>query len=166
MRSRLAKTVRQRFALRISQELPDFVLNQTEVVPSGCVLYERKTPTLTFYILLLLAPKDDRFTIEVGWSEKGKLPTYNWGRPNDPPREGGIMFRMWCLWNTGNEDLWWRFEPEVKLEDIANWVPQPIEAALELVDTQVDDAIQKLLEFGIPYFERVAAEHGHPIKLR
>ncbi len=168
MQSKLANAIRSRFALQMSQELPQFKRTSQYETPLGWVVYACSVGSdLTLFVILAISPKEDRFTLEVAWSSDENLPQCSTTIPEDTRQVPGLCLRLSRLWQQYGFDHWWGLGREITLEDMVNSVPEDsIETKLAQVQSQVDDAIQKLLEFGIPYFGRVAAEHGHPIKLR
>ena len=44
--------------------------------------------------------------------------------------------------------------------------PRPVEPYLPGIPALVEDAVNKIVEYAVPYFEKVAADHGHEITLR
>lgn len=162
MQSKLAKALRSQFEKELKNSLPAFSSDDHSEVPSGWRSYRFKvTPTLTLFVVLCLSPRDDRFTVELGWSEIGRLPVSGAFRPTDSPRDGGLMFRLSVLWHPQGRDHWWVLGHERTLEEMANFVPdQPAEEKMPDVVPKVADAIEKIVTFGLPYFEKIAADKG------
>src|SRR5258708_6916785 len=100
MKSTLGKAVRKLFDSRMREELPMFtVTTSTWATRMGIRVYEHcPFPGLTFFILLFPSPKHDRFTIELAWGTKDKLPATCSFLSTDPPDEEGLRFRMPRLW--------------------------------------------------------------------
>jgi hypothetical protein len=171
MRSPLGKQVRRRFARLMRESLPQFTEIEMDGVPQGCKLYASRTGSdLTFYIQLTINHKYDCFTIEVVWSEKGVYPDVcGVARLGDQPCDGTLAFRIGNFWNPKRDHWWWigrDFFEDVTQEELlhafqsgSDWMA-PVEEVLPQVDVQVDDAISKILEYAVPYFKRIAAEHG------
>lgn len=91
------------------------------VLPAGC--------DVQFHIICCALPFTyDRFTVELSWSEIGRLPFAGGSRSTDPPRDGGLSFRLSSLWHPQGRDYWWVLGHQRTLEEMANFVPdQPAE---------------------------------------
>jgi len=116
----------------------------------------------------------DSFMVELSCST-GEFPLYlvAYG-PNDV-REGSVRFRLPELYrqewaHTTRRVPWWWIGPlvtseEVTSEALARAVARkrplvdegiPIEQALPLVEPEVQDAIDRIKRFGIPFFDQFA----------
>lgn len=168
MQSKLAKALRNEFKKELNNHIPDFVDDKDSELPSGWRSYRLDvTPTMTLFVVLCLSPKDDRFTVELGWSEVGRLPTAGASRPTDPPRDGGLAFRLSELWHPQGHDYWWVLGHQRTLEEMVNFVPEmPAEAKLPDVVLKVADAIAKIVAFGLPYFKDIAAKKGFALEIK
>lgn len=106
MRKRLLKETHQEFDSGIRRLLPGFEPFQADVRPA-CRVYSRFfSPSLWVFIVLLPMDKEDHFTLEVGWSEKGTFPgaleqlaVHLFPDPRGTRKQpelvdGGLMFRL------------------------------------------------------------------------
>ena len=123
-------------------------------------------PNLTFFIALQAFDRYDEFVIEVAWSEDGEYPWQHSGqievdRPMGRERVG-VFFK------TGPREVTWNLAPEataaireanearVRGERVNYQFDPPIEVVLPRVEPMVRDAIEKLEQYGVPLFRRVA----------
>lgn len=168
MKAALGKLVRKHLHKRVRESLPQFTLNRSAKMPPGCSLYEyRLQSCITLYMVLLCAPQADRFNIEIGWSTNDVLPASGCFLPTTAVKGDGIVFRLWRLWRQDSVDHWWHLGRELTLEELARFAPEdPNETKIAQVEIQVEDAFQRLLDYGVPYWEKVAADHGCPVYLR
>jgi hypothetical protein len=177
MRAQLANSVRDAFSRHMKQEFPRFAPIGPTGVLSGGLLYRWPRATdLSCYIYLQISAKDyqDWFMVELACSTNGfpiHLSTFG---PNDV-REGCVRFLLPELyreeWRPKSRRIpfWWIGPPVVPQEVTAKAVERavagkrplvdegmPIEQALPLVEPQVQDAIDRIKRFGIPFFEKFA----------
>ena len=177
MRARLAKAVRDSFAHRMQGELPQFVPSRSKLVPPGDSLYLWNfSRSLKFYVFLQIShkPDQDSFTVELACSS-GDFPFSHAALAPTPQKDGSVRFRLPQLckdeWHpkTGWEPWWWiapRVEPrEITSKAVARAVAgkRPliesavaIEQASLLVEPQVNDAVDRIKRFGVPFFEQYA----------
>lgn len=130
---------------------------------------------LRFFLVLQVHRSEDRFTIEVAWSGNGAWPEGHVPLPDAPLLDhpsGEVRFRIGLLWKP-QPDHWWELvpgrvvaesppaprDPEAIWRAITN--PLPVEVALGAVPAAVDDAIARVRDFVVPYFEQVAATRIH-----
>jgi hypothetical protein len=181
MRSRLGKAVRQRFALQLRKHVPAFEPDTTAIVPSGWKVFRwQACSDLACYVVLCFDRGHDRFTIECAWSHSNTFPQYgalqyprDWPVQEiirDEPVGGQFRFRLAYLWQP--DDYWWWLVPEAQVKalqekfidaviarDVADVMhamdDPPISEALVNVPAAVDDAVQKIVEHGMPYFHGI-----------
>lgn len=154
MQSKLAPVVRKTFAARLQAALPQFQEIKTGEIPSGSRLYGwTVAPDLTCYLLLLLSPTQDRFTVELAWSRNGLFPADLIMRlPDDPPVDDAHRFRLPLLWTDPRQDFWWQIGPP------------PGQGAADLTHqaaAQVEDAVGHIVRAALPYFQQIARTYGH-----
>jgi hypothetical protein len=131
-----------------------------------CTWAWKIAPNLTFFIGLQAFQREDQFAIEVAWSENGEFPWHGIGQIEaDKPlgRE-----RVGVLFKTGPREVTWDLAPEAtagmqrNIEgrvrgELARFdYHPPIELVLPRVEPIVRDAIEKLEQYGVPLFRRVA----------
>src|SRR5262249_35789805 len=137
-------------------------------------------PGLSFYLLLVISAREDRFTVEVAWSRNGHFPAR--ATPSQPidfpelnvrrdePRDGDFRFRLARLWTPRGADPWWELAPRRSLADLQEQLQQlsegrapneeTVDEALNKVGPLVDDAVRRIVEHALPYFRGVGASHG------
>jgi hypothetical protein len=184
MRRKLAKVVRSRFKRQLGLRLPGFVEDPAAIAPPGWPVYALDfAPNLTFYIVLAVHSMRDSFTAEGAWSHNGRFPSdagLLWPRSfpevgvrQDTPRDGGFRFRLTNLWQP--RDDWWDLiarkssverekEDEMSLEAGVIPAAPSLEEALSRISTVID-AIGRIEQYLLPYFDEVAAESGHAARV-
>lgn len=179
MRAALAKAVRESFEKHLKAGLPLFRRLRGNRLPVECRPYEwAVTESFRLHLLLQLHRSEDSFTLEVGWSRRGRWPEYV-----SPPVSADeaasaeeMRFRIGLLWSK-SADYWWDLVPRastVPLEEVVNdyqgfldrfQAQPPIPEVLSRVEPIVDDAFRRIREYAMPYFERVAKASGHHLQL-
>jgi hypothetical protein len=114
--------------------------------------------------MLQLSPSKDRFTIEASWSRKGRypeqlIPT----QPDQAPRDGELRFRIAWLWrNASLDDAFWVVVGDPPLERPEEWTkpPPPVEELVQKTEGLVDDALERIGQYVLPYFQRILREQG------
>jgi hypothetical protein len=167
MQSKLAKAIRTQFAKELKKRFPMFDLDMGAELPSGWRAYRfDASASFTAFVVLCFSPRDDRFTLEVAWSQVGRLPPAGASPPNAPPKHGGLSCRLSALWHPQEHDYWWLLGRERTMEEMLNFVPdQPAEQKIPDVAPKVGEAIEKLITFGIPYLEATARRMGLDLRL-
>jgi hypothetical protein len=127
-------------------------------------------PKLVFFIGLSPMEDYDEFVIDIAWSDDGEVPWSAYGG-FDPDAQKRCR-RLSRLWMTGQDEYIWDLAPEIaaanaayfKAMDRGKLLPfvrdPPVELVLTRVEPLADDAIQKLIQYGIPLFRRVAEHRG------
>ena len=181
MRAKLAKAVRETFARKLQEALPQFIPVESQR-DSGNRLYKwGVAPDVNFYVYLQLSAKshEDSFTIELGCSRR-EYPFDHGARDPNHEKDGAVRFRLPQLYReewrpkTGREPWWWIGPQKSAKESIARTMERvksgklpekdeglmPIEQALPLVEPQVQDAIERLKRYGMPFFQKFAKQHA------
>jgi hypothetical protein len=184
MRTKIAKALREEFARKLGQELAKFAHVESRQIRSGDLLFNWQMSCDTnAYIYLFISPKynQDRFTVELACSA-GEFPMQ---MPRQPSLEaqGGVRFRLPQLykdqWPRKNIEPMWDVGPHDSPRDaIARTVAHikagelpgregeallPVEQAIEYVEPQVRDAIDRIKRFGIPFFNKFAERDSKKI---
>jgi hypothetical protein len=181
VRSKLGKAVRDRFRKQMSLRFPGFKETRGAEVPAGWQVFGLEVaPDMAFYVVLAIFPKEDRFAFEGAWTRNGRFPAYVGllnpkGFPDaavrrDEAHSGDFRFRLANLWQP--RDHSWDLVPPPSLQEFMRQqnemirhgkLPEepPIEEALGKVDALVDDALAKIDEYLLPYFDQVAVESAH-----
>ena len=181
MRTEIAKAVRKIFAQKVQQELGHFSLLPSRKIRAGDLLFRWEIRSdLNAYIYVFLSPKDnqDKFAIELACSA-GEFPL-QMARDPAVQKEGAVRFRLPQLykdeWPKRNWEPMWEIGPHESPKEAIDRTmalirnPEssgsrdsllPIEEVLPLVEPQVQDAIDRIKRYGMPFFENIARESAH-----
>ena len=116
MRSALGKELRKQFALEMSRTFPEYVEIKVHSPRPGARMYVRRTPQISFFILMWPFPTGDWFGIMYGWSSSGEPPIenykYNTEHERNPLTHDGRLVRITRIRNEagGTEDRFWVLE--------------------------------------------------------
>lgn len=131
---------------------------------------------VSVFILLLLAPQQDSFTLELAWSLKDTFPAemlcqLPFGNPKtgdspDPPIDGEMRFRITEFWNPGRGEWWyvsgkapdWRISAEELWEEVLH----PPEYSTQQIRSAVTLAINAVKQYALPYFDEIDNRYGPP----
>jgi hypothetical protein len=152
---------------------------KTTEIPHGDRLYLWEHSTaLYFYLELSIDPKCDSFTIGCAWTRNKRFPAlvgsmFPRGVPKSdiPPQgaeNGDMRFRLGTLFPNA-QDYWWEVA-KCLVEEVDEWIvsgewretDKPeilIEDALRNVEPCVEDAVNKIIKYVIPYFEEVVQKY-------
>ena len=168
MRKELTKAVRKLFDEGLRARLPDFVPykmvdNIKSCHGSECRWYRwQVAPDLSFFVMLKPKTKvGDEFWIHVGWSRTEDH--------SDVTDNFEQCFNLGKLWNAPAGWYTWRLnEPGYEQigrmtdEEFAHWAKNPqemdrqrLEAGSKQAPICVQDAIDRIIAYAIPFFERV-----------
>lgn len=181
MKSSLERELVALFTVAFEHSLPLFKPCGAECAAGGadysvwalCV-----SPNLTFFVMLQPFDNEDRFTVEIAWSDDGKFPWRESG-PRLCKIEGPkARRRLPRLWFVGQTEPVWEvirrrtFEEtrarikamsrgdRDEVERIDRLTEVPLDEAMSRVPALVEDAVQKLIDYGLPVFRRVAENRG------
>ncbi len=113
--------------------------------------------SLTFFLLLVIDPLWERFTVEVAWSSRPEFPwngdlfcsPFEW-------TDEGRRFRLARLIAENMTDVWWELAPKPGLEDIPAIITVPsTEALLTEIPKRVREAVEQISFHAVPYFEKL-----------
>jgi hypothetical protein len=172
VRKELIKAVRKLFDEGKRTQLPNFlpfkmVEKGAVRLGSACRWYRWKVaPDLSFFVVLKPLTKEaDEFWVHVGWS-----------RTEDQSDLADNFFdqliNLGKLWNAPNSWFKWKLTEPVGLqlalmtdEEFAHWAKnqedverQRIEAGLRQAPVCVQDAIDRIVTFPVPFFDRISEE--------
>jgi hypothetical protein len=176
MRSELAKAVKKDFSRRFLQQFHGFVPQEPTGALRGGLLYKwQHSPDLSCFVYLQISQKmyQDCFMVEIACS-KGEFPIHLVAFDPNEVRDGSVRFRLPELyrdeWRQRSRRVpWWWIGPEITPKEItaramarvdSGALPEknegmlPIDRALPLVEPQVQDAVDRIKRFGIPFFQR------------
>jgi hypothetical protein len=172
MRRTLSQAVKKEFASVVKQKLPQFQPFKSTMLPSGWFMFAHKPrPGFSEQIIVVIS-RDDRFTIELAWSSSSTVPCRaSLSSPRSYPESnifaddiqtGECRFRIAKLW-LPRGDWWWELIPSPTIAELSERINNPallladdtqlVHQALETVSTLVNDAVNRVIELGIPYFK-------------
>ena len=171
MKQRVSQRVRTCFDQLIKSRFGNMSLCKSGQLRKGDLLYHFDVGNRpSRYLHLQLHTSEDWFTIDVGWSEKGRYPGHLVGLAfpvsvpalgicASEPIDGELRFRIGFLWPP-YQDYWWRLDqehttelpPEAHLDMILAGQEVP-DAGDLLISERVADALDRVSNYVVPYFE-------------
>lgn len=165
MRRQLVRAVRAEFDKQLLKRFPGF--RRSKLSEPRYDVYEWKVARQLYLYVALLVYRD-QFNVDVGWSTTGRLAEHPSYSPLDKPEKGAILFRLCNFWS--EEDIPWMVVPPRTDEEWDQFIfegkdlkDEPVEETKKRIPLLVDDAIKKLFKYALPYFRRIAAEHGYEL---
>jgi len=165
-----------RFPTELERRLPQFHRCGRERGAGDSPMWAWElAPKLTYFIKLQPFEDKDQFVIEVAWSDEGTFPWRDLApHPPNPelPKSRGRLARLWATGKTEDvwavvpdepdEVFWQRLAARRRGEKVSLLGPKPppVEEALPRVAPLAEDAVQKLIDYGLPLFRRVAEQRG------
>jgi hypothetical protein len=149
MRSALGKELRKQFALEMSRTLPEYVEIKIPSPRPGARMYVRRTPQISFFILMWPFPTGDWFGIMYGWSSSGELPIENYKYKPEHERNllthDGCLFRIERVRNEagGTEDRFWVLEDAmgVAFERTLQEFAKPGDTSIETLERATNEGL-------------------------
>ena len=184
MRTEIAKAVRDEFAREVRKELVQFVPVETSKIPAGDWLFNwSMSRDMNAYIYLFMSPKynQDKFAVELACST-GEFPLQMRRQPSFEA-QGAVRFRLPQLykdqWPKENWEPMWEVGPHdsprqaigrtvmhIKRGELPSGKDEgllPLEQAIQYVEPQVHDAIDKIKKFGVPFFHEFAQRNSKKV---
>jgi len=150
-------------------------------IPPGYRLYLwRFERDLYFYLMLVIGSHNigNAFTLECAYTRNERFPSLSGVmHPYDIPRcdiirdepiDGDFCFRIGNLWEPRDDHWWWIVPPE-SFEEFDKWLLEgkiplyhrevPIEEAMKNVKPCVEDAVDRIVKYAIPYFEGIIEQY-------
>ena len=167
MRKEFGQALRRIFSQAIKRQFPQFVEVKVDASPVPGERAYRWVVADNLYCWIVLTPniKHESFNIMLGWSRLGRypeLPSIPCGESPSSARSEFVrpeyLERLPHFWS--EKDEWWVIQKCESLGGASDALEllKPIEpeCAVQLVEPQVGDAIEKLRLFGVPYLEEFA----------
>jgi hypothetical protein len=169
MRKEYNKAVYFEFENLLKASLPQFkrAKSQDNMGPETRLYSFQAAEQLHYFIKLIPHRLQQQFTLEVGWSVNGELPKLiPFATPYESAATDGVVVRLARFYV--DSDPWWIVEPPLSGSESLRRMregifPDPQEH-LPCVPDLVADAVGKIKDYVIPYFTRIAAEHGVGVK--
>ncbi|HBR23418.1 MAG TPA: hypothetical protein DD782_02530 [Firmicutes bacterium] len=168
MRKELGRKLRKYILEQMKNKHPEFEpVDFTSSVRSELLFRINLSQTLSCFILFVISSKQDCFTIEVAWSKETEFPINN--LPNKL-ENNSMRMRISSLLNNG--DHWWWIDDTFSFENtkgfsLDDWLTlqnRPVEEVIHNIVPQVNNAFERIQEYVLPYFEKVAKEHGYDFR--
>lgn len=168
MAENLRAFIKKEFQSQIQRTLPRFHKEAAREIPPGWTLYaSRPNSSLTFYIIFHIHQYQNDFTCELAWSTCNTVPPHGGRHPNDCPKNGGLSFRIGQLFEPVVSDHWWKVPGSILPQEMnLPATGHPMQLAKEIIIEQVENAVATIQQFAVPYFEKVAVDHGQVVKLK
>lgn len=161
--------VRRRFAQQMAGLLPQFESARFGEHWQDLLCYRCKIGQgLTCYVTLKIDDKDDRFHILLSWLLTERDPIFATpGGPASEPNRDGLSINLSLLWSWNA--VQWKVKYTPSQEELSAWLltnPEFDDTARDeearKVFPRVDDAVQRILDYGFPYLKTVADRYGVP----
>jgi hypothetical protein len=167
MRKEYSKLVKDCFDRRFKEDLPLFRPKPKETAVFRT--YSAKVGELLTCYLLVGAPgHQNEFTIELAWSTDGRVPDWQpFADMESERKNGSLRFDLCKTWGCKDQHWWVIESATIGQQRVINgdFSMVPVEPFLPGIPGLVDDATARILEFGIPYLEQIALEHGYVVKM-
>ena len=158
MESKTASTLKRELERQLKTVLPQF----TKSSGKGPPLYSWRTEGgLTFFLLLVIDPHWDRFTLEAAWHTGGEFP-WNGDLFESPftLNSTARRFRLVRLWDDKRSDYWWELASPSDKNSITAALRERPGVTLPDVAALVGDALERIKARALPYFEEVRRAHS------
>jgi putative addiction module component (TIGR02574 family) len=164
MQARREQLVRQRFAQRM-ESLPGFSPACFGEGYETFPCYVRRG-VLNCYVTLQITPNDESFSLLLTWMTTNKPPiSATPGAPNGEPNSDGLTVDLTLLWNLNATP--WKVKYSPSADKVAAWSERHPDEPDVLKDQEklkiyyyLDESIDKLFEFGLPYFQLAESRYG------
>lgn len=172
MRKEYGKALRKLFSSEMKRRLPQFVpvkVSSIYILPGERAFCWTPAEPVHLWILLCPDQKDrEAFTVELGWSKLGRFPELSMRPSFEAPSSGRDEFtldeyvcRLGML--VSGLDYWWELESLDKLDSQDAYMaylqakvsPVSPEEATRIVQPHVEDAVEKLCLYAVPYLKEV-----------
>ncbi len=171
MRSAVRKQLIKTFQREFESQYPQFAMLKLPGDTSVKVWEWRVAPSLHYFVLLQPFEQEDKFVLEIAWSEDGEFP---WGTMDDvlAPDKPRWRRRLGRSWQPLGRGPVWDAAPEVgearqaRFDAMArgeewSYPPDPaIDVVIPRIAPLVRDCLQKFQEYGLPIFKQVAQHRG------
>ena len=173
MRKEYGKILRQSFSKLMKEKLPEFKeekVHSNYIWPGQRAFSPSISQSIKCWIVLSPSLKDyDEFTVLIGWSTLGRYPELTAIPSNILPspdrtefRQAEYLIRLPQLWT--EKDAWWvveKFEQALTVAQMmAKMAPLSAKTAEEKVIPCVEDAVNKVVDVGIPYLSEFMKSKG------
>jgi hypothetical protein len=179
MRSPIREELMSRFAPELGRRLPQFQRGGKERGAGDIPMWAWEiAPSLTFFVMLQPFEDKDQFTVEIAWSDDGKFPWRELGANLFKIESPRCRRRLARLWSKSQVDPTWEIvrsrtfeETSARIKALSRGDREEVQRLDQLVEVSVEkaiprvaplvaDAVQKLIDYGLPLFQRVVEQRG------
>ena len=161
--------VRRRFGEKVAALLPQFEAACFGEHWLDLLCYRWKIGHgLTCYVTLRIDDKDDRFHVLLSWLLTDRHPIFATpGAPDSEPNRDGLSIDLSLLWS--RNAVRWKVKYLPSRDELSAWLLRNPEFSdptrdedVRKVFPRVDDAVQRVLDYGYPYLRTIADRYGVP----
>ena len=153
MRGSLSKPLKRAFEAGLKQ-----LVKKAERVPlpsgtPGSVAWlVGEDERATAHVILFFHQKTDRFTIELAWSLKKRIPDRNDMMPGKESEIDELRFRLSRLWQPTGFEIWYDLQYDADSpESGPHSFFTPEEPCVQRIPVKVSRALDALKRYGLPY---------------
>jgi len=157
MRSSLSKPLRETFEKSLKERLKSAKRVSLKSAPSGSLAWLiDENEKAAAYVVLVISPRSDRFTLELAWSSHKRIPDQAEKLPGEEGDSGELRFRLSRLWRPNGFEVWYDLEYEEDYPDLKDFNAFPADENLcqQRIPVKVSRALDALERHGIPYLKR------------
>ena len=158
------KVVKAGFGAALQAALPEFSVSRLQRKSGGCLYQSSPGAGLTLFIDLIIHDNADEFTLDIGFSRDGLCPEEDFFlNPGDTLTLPGILFRL-TEFRGDDKDPWWVIEDYLPVAvgkarfAQTGTIALPPEEYLPRIDALIADAVKKLQQYAVPYFDSLSGE--------
>src|SRR5689334_7678661 len=108
MRSFLSKPLKLTLEHGLRQRVGTAVRVRLPSGPPGSLAWlVAENENANAYFILVISPRDDKFTIELAWSLKKRVPEHMGKIPGEEGKTGELRFRLSRLWQPNGFEVWY-----------------------------------------------------------
>jgi hypothetical protein len=155
MRSSFSKPLKSAFEDSLKQRIKTAVrVPMPSPSPGSLAWLVGEDEKTAAYVILFVSPRDDRFTIELAWSLKKRIPDRNDMMPGGEGETGELRFRLSRLWQPHGFEVWYDLQYDADYPDSGPYaVSIPEQPCLDRIPGKVKRALDALEAHGIPYLK-------------
>ena len=150
------QAIKKVLKIRMKEHFSEYRIVKHERLPPGSTAWCCVKGSLWLVVIYHPSDKWESFTIELAWSRKNQFPDYILSLPKEFEDDG--LIRLGHL--SEGRDFWWMLEDKAPVEEfdpMAFLNEPPVDEWLARVEPTVDDAMKNLIQFGLPFFQKVEA---------
>ncbi len=156
MRTALIKALKLAFEEKLKERIESATRVALPAGPPGSLAWlVGQDQRATAYVILVVSPRDDRFTVEVAWSLKKRLPDHTGKVPGEDQDEVELRFRLSRLWQPTGFEVWYDLQHEEDYPNSGPYSPSaPEQPCLDRIPAKVMRSLDALEAHGMPYLKR------------